>query len=306
MGSASGTSSPGAAMAVRPRSAKRRSAIAANPPPAIPARRGRFGGRGGKAPRQPLCGHEEYGVFQARITARNRLSLTGTARSALLAVGPGSTLLYRNGGETASFGGNPKVIRGPPVLKPDTYLMPSCHCDASVRGHYRQFEPHPLSPVATGSIPGQTVMAGATATVDVSPYFSDPDGDALTYAATTSDATVAGASVSGSTLTVAGVAAGSATATVTARDPQGAGGTTELYGHGGGKCRPRGTRRVVRCGRRGKLVAARQLADRRTASRLVRGSCEPCWSGRLADLGKKQSTGPDPARNRQPACTRNS
>ena len=84
-------------------------------------------------------------------------------------------------------------------------------------------EPTPVNqaPVAAGSIPAQTLTAGTTATVDVAPYFSDPDGDALTYAATTSDAAVTAASVSGSTLTVSGVAAGGATLTVTATDPGG-------------------------------------------------------------------------------------
>ena len=77
------------------------------------------------------------------------------------------------------------------------------------------------APEAVGSIPDQTITAGQTATVNVAPYFSDPDGDALTYAATTSNVAVAAVSVSGSTLTIAGVAAGSATVTVTATDPGG-------------------------------------------------------------------------------------
>ena len=82
-------------------------------------------------------------------------------------------------------------------------------------------EPPNQAPVVMGAIPGQTVNVGETVTVDVSPYFSDPDGDALEYAATTSNASVAAASVSGSTITIGAVAAGSATVTVTARDPGG-------------------------------------------------------------------------------------
>ena len=72
-------------------------------------------------------------------------------------------------------------------------------------------EPSNSGPEAVGSIPGQTIAVDQTATVDVAPYFSDPDGDALTYAASGSNATVISFSVSGSTLTVVGVAAGSAT-----------------------------------------------------------------------------------------------
>ena len=33
------------------------------------------------------------------------------------------------------------------------------------------------SPVTTGSIPAQTVAEGETTTVDVSPYFRDPDDE---------------------------------------------------------------------------------------------------------------------------------
>ena len=54
---------------------------------------------------------------------------------------------------------------------------------------------------------------------DVSANFSDPDGDELTFAASSSDTTVATASVSGAAVTVEGVAPGSATVTVTAMDP---------------------------------------------------------------------------------------
>ena len=77
------------------------------------------------------------------------------------------------------------------------------------------------SPEAVGTIPDQTVPAGQTVTIDASVYFSDPDGDPLTYTATTSSATVAVPSVSGSTVTIAGVAQGSAVVMVTASDPSG-------------------------------------------------------------------------------------
>ena len=78
-----------------------------------------------------------------------------------------------------------------------------------------------LAPVTAGAIPPQTMTEGETATVNVSSYFNDPDSDALTYAAATSNAAVAGVSVFGSTMTIAGVAPGTASVTVTARDPGG-------------------------------------------------------------------------------------
>ena len=82
-------------------------------------------------------------------------------------------------------------------------------------------EPPNRAPVARGAIPAQTVAVGKTSVVDVSQYFSDPDGDALSYSAETSDAGVATASVAGSVVTLAGVAKGNASVTVTATDPDG-------------------------------------------------------------------------------------
>ncbi len=94
------------------------------------------------------------------------------------------------------------------------------------------------APEAVGSIPGQNVSVGGTAAVGVSSYFRDPDGDALTYTATSSASSVASVSVSGSSVTIGGVAAGTATVTVTARDPGGLTATQRfgvtVQGGGGG------------------------------------------------------------------------
>ena len=77
------------------------------------------------------------------------------------------------------------------------------------------------APTAVGAIPAVTLAAGESATVNAQSYFTDPDGDALEYTATTSSAAVAAVSVSGSTITVGAVAEGSAAITITARDPGG-------------------------------------------------------------------------------------
>ncbi len=78
------------------------------------------------------------------------------------------------------------------------------------------------SPVVTATIPAQTLTEGDTTTIDASGYFSDPDGDALTFSAQSSDADAATAAVDGSVVTIIAVAEGTATVTVTATDPQAA------------------------------------------------------------------------------------
>ena len=76
------------------------------------------------------------------------------------------------------------------------------------------------APEAVGTIPGRTLAVGEAATVDLSPHFRDPDGDALSYTAASSNADFVGVSLSGSSVTVTAAGKGVATITVTARDPQ--------------------------------------------------------------------------------------
>ncbi len=75
------------------------------------------------------------------------------------------------------------------------------------------------APTVSAAVLDQSVEEGTEVTVDVSGAFSDPDGDALSYEATSDPSSVATVSVSGSDVTVTGVAPGSATVTVTATDP---------------------------------------------------------------------------------------
>ncbi|MXX73394.1 MAG: hypothetical protein F4205_04665 [Gemmatimonadetes bacterium] len=93
---------------------------------------------------------------------------------------------------------------------------------ATVNQTFRATVPQPnRAPRRVGSIPAQTLAPGSTATLDGFRYFSDPDGDSLTYTATSSSSSVARVSVSRSTVTITAVATGSATITVTAHDPDG-------------------------------------------------------------------------------------
>ena len=58
-------------------------------------------------------------------------------------------------------------------------------------------------PRPTGSIPAQTLtVGGAASSVDVAPYFTDPDGDALTYTASSNRNGIVTAAVAGSTVTL--------------------------------------------------------------------------------------------------------
>ena len=86
---------------------------------------------------------------------------------------------------------------------------------------------HP--PLAVGTIAEVTIDQGDTTLVDVSGYFSDPDGDALAYSVGTSDTAVVSVSLSGSVVTHTGLEEGSATVTVTAADPDGSE-AEQLYG----------------------------------------------------------------------------
>lgn len=77
------------------------------------------------------------------------------------------------------------------------------------------------APEPVGTIPAMRPSIGGRASVDVSSYFRDPDGGALTYATSSSRTSIATATMSGTVLTVTGVAPGSTTVTVTASDPAG-------------------------------------------------------------------------------------
>ena len=87
-------------------------------------------------------------------------------------------------------------------------------------------------PAVVGTLPPLTIEADeAAVTVDVAGAFRDPDGDRLTYGASSSRPAVAAVSVSGSRVTVTPRAPGSATVTVTATDAGGSSGTaTQTFG----------------------------------------------------------------------------
>ena len=78
------------------------------------------------------------------------------------------------------------------------------------------------APVAVGTVSPITLTAGDSAqAVNLSIYFSDPDGDLLTYTVVSSDTSKATVNVAGAIITITPVAEGTTTITVMAQDPAG-------------------------------------------------------------------------------------
>ncbi len=82
-------------------------------------------------------------------------------------------------------------------------------------------EPINQTPVVAGTVPAQSVIVGESIPVDMAFYFTDPDGDTLTYTAASSDVRIASVSMVGSVVTVSAITRGDAVVRITARDPAG-------------------------------------------------------------------------------------
>ena len=134
--------------------------------------------------------------------------LTYTARSSVSAVAAVSV-----SGSTVTITARAKGTTDVTITATDTEGL-------SGTQRFRSTVPN-RAPVPEGTVPDQTVHVGETATVNLTPYFDDPDGDALTYTASSSNSGVAGVSVSGSNVTITAAAKGAVTVTVTARDSEG-------------------------------------------------------------------------------------
>ena len=77
------------------------------------------------------------------------------------------------------------------------------------------------APVAVGTLPDRRLSLDARLDVDVSQAFDDPDGDPLTYTASSSAPDVAAVGVAGARVTLTAVGEGTAAVRVTATDPGG-------------------------------------------------------------------------------------
>ena len=77
------------------------------------------------------------------------------------------------------------------------------------------------APTAEGTIDARSITVGVVETIDVEPYFADPEDGTLTYAASSSASQFATVSATGNPVSITAVAAGMATITITATDPTG-------------------------------------------------------------------------------------
>ncbi len=126
--------------------------------------------------------------------------------------------------EVAANGTNVSYVPDPNYHGPDrfTYVV----ADADGLADTASVEVTVISvndgPEAVGVIPDQMLDEGGDGvTVELTPFFTDIDGDPLAFSAETSDADVVTAAVSGTELVLVPVAYGDATVTVTATDPGG-------------------------------------------------------------------------------------
>ncbi len=78
------------------------------------------------------------------------------------------------------------------------------------------------APEAVGDIPAQSLrLGGPDLALDLTPYFTDPNDDPLTFTAESTDESVVTATAAESAVTMSAVAVGETTLTVTATDPHG-------------------------------------------------------------------------------------
>ena len=194
----------------------------ANPPGGLPADYGktaRFTASGGGI---ALEANTTYWVV-LDISEGNRVAaFYGTSSTAEDSDGTAGWSLANN------FKSRPLSSAGPWRVSSRTRVL-----QLAVRGHSGRISPsgggsgesRNAAPEAVEAIGTLKLSAGGSSEVDLSARFTDPDGDELDFAAESSNPAVAAVSVDGETLTVRGLAPGTAEVTATATDPDGASAT---------------------------------------------------------------------------------
>ena len=131
-------------------------------------------------------------------------------------------------------------------------------------------------PEAVGAIPDQRLDEGGDgATVDLTPFFTDIDGDPLVFSAETSSADVVTAVVSGAALVLLPVAYGDATVTVTATDPGGLAANQRLAVGVSDRAGREVLSDALAATARSYLASARMTLERRAALATHAGSTDP-------------------------------
>ncbi len=133
--------------------------------------------------------------------------------------------------EVAADGANVSYLPDPNYHGPDRFTYVVADMDGLADTATVEVTVTPVNdgPAAVGTIPDQQLDEGGDGvTVELAPFFSDIDGDALMFSAETSDAEVVTAAVTGAALVLAPVVHGDAVVTVTATDPGGLAATQRI------------------------------------------------------------------------------
>ena len=132
---------------------------------------------------------------------------------------------------TVTLSGTDLTIRGVAVGTPTVTVTAEDSAGDSVTDTFTvTVSPANQPPTVDNEIPDQAVTVGATTTVSIDGVFDDPDGENanLSYSVESSDDALATVTLSGTDLTIRGVAVGTPTVTVTADDGEG-GSVTDTF-----------------------------------------------------------------------------
>ena len=142
-------------------------------------------------------------------------------------------------------------------------------------------------PAAVGAIPDQLLDEGDDGvTLELTPYFTDIDGDPLTFSAETSDADVVTAVVRGAALVLVPVVYGDATVIVTATDPGGLAATQRVNVGVSDRLARAVLSDAFAAVARSYLASARMTLERRAARSASGTDLTFSWGGRPADSAR--------------------
>ena len=173
------------------------------------------------------CGPDNMPPEVVKAIPEQRISVSDTARVTAadhFADPEGGSLAYAasssaSGVVTATMDGGEIVLVALDAGEAEITVTATDSVEAATE---QTFAAHALNdpPMAVEALPDLALVVGGHATADLDSYFSDPNGDALTYSAASSNP-AAGVVVEGSILTVVAQSVGAAQVEVLATDPDG-------------------------------------------------------------------------------------